>query len=90
VGAGEITNGEDQRGRVGDLQVGAQAGEQPDVIAGGPLIVAGDRAQLSGDFAVRDELTQPVGFQKPACASGLRDWYDRPLRHDASMCVKIF
>jgi hypothetical protein len=57
-GRTEIISGQDQHGRVGDQQVGAQPVEQADVVAGGPLIIASDRAQLARDLAMRNELAQ--------------------------------
>ncbi|MGH4016344.1 MAG: hypothetical protein ACRDSL_20945 [Pseudonocardiaceae bacterium] len=57
-GRAEITGSQDQRGRIGDLQVSAQPVEQPDLVASGALIVAGDRAQLPAQLTVSNELAQ--------------------------------
>jgi len=58
-GRAQVVAGQDQRRRVGGLQVRAQPVEQPALVARGAVVVAGDRAPLAAELAVRDERAPP-------------------------------
>jgi hypothetical protein len=53
-----VIAGDGQCGRKDGKQIGAQAVEQPPLVAVGPLVVAGDGAQLTGGLAVRDQRVE--------------------------------
>ena len=54
----QVAVGDVDRGGEDGQQVGAQPVADPPLVAGGPLVIAGDRAQLGADLAVRDQLAQ--------------------------------
>jgi hypothetical protein len=55
---GQVAVGDVDRGGEHREQVGAQPVAQPPFVAGGPVVVAGDGAQLRADLAVRDQFAQ--------------------------------
>ena len=57
-GRAQVVTGDLQRGREGRDQVRPQPVQQPALVAGGPLVVAGDRPQLRGHRPVRDQRPQ--------------------------------
>ncbi len=56
--AAQVAVGDVDGGREDGDQVSAQPVGQAALVAGGSVVVAGDRAQLGTEHAVRDELTQ--------------------------------
>src|SRR6266540_4820485 len=54
----QVVAGDDQRGRERGDEVLAQPVEQAALVAGGAVVVAGDRAQFPGQLAVGDERAQ--------------------------------
>jgi hypothetical protein len=69
-GRAQVLAGDGQRGGEGDKQVGAQPVEQPPLVPAGPLVIAGDRPQLTTELPVRDQPPQPgvpgCGGETPA------------------------
>jgi hypothetical protein len=57
-GRAQVVAGDRQRRREGRKQVLAQPVAQATLVAGGPVVVAGDRAQLPGQLAMRDQGPQ--------------------------------
>jgi hypothetical protein len=60
AGRPQVVAGEVQRGGEGGQQVGPEAVEQAPLVAGGPLVVAGDDPQLGRRLPVGDEGPQHV------------------------------